>query len=256
MIEMNNPMPLYFQIKEMLKEKIERGKYEPGECIPSENQLAEELDISKPTIRRAVDELAREGYVKRIRGKGTYVTGTKIDQGFIGNLEGYSEDMKRRGLKLTSQILEQEILEPDEKVQNKLELSKEQQVVKLTRLRYIEGEPILITTSYLPAFRVPNLLSHDFRSVSLYSVLEGKYGYNISTGIRSLEACLANAEEAHLLEMCEGDPIQYIESIVYLDDGSPIEYIEAKVKGTRSRFSVELVRNRSILRNTVEAKKE
>jgi GntR family transcriptional regulator len=245
-INTNSPTPLYFQIKEMLKEKIEAKEYQEGERIPSENELSDILDVSKPTIRKAIEELANEGYVRKLRGKGTFVTGTKIDQGFIGNLEGYSEEMKRRNIILTSRVLEKEILEADHKLSAKLNLNTGEEIVKLKRLRFIQGEPFIITSSYIPYQKVANILSYDFNNTSLYNILENEYGYIIEKGVRSFEPRLVNREEAELLDMAEHEPVQYIESITYIDTGEPIEYIEAVVKGSRSRFTVELVRKRVI----------
>lgn len=245
-INVNSPTPLYHQIKEMFKAKIESGKYKTGDRIPSENELSDILDVSKPTIRKAIEELANEGYVRRSRGRGTFVTGTKIDQGFIGSLEGYSEEMTRRNIELTSKVLAKEILKADEKLASKLGLKIDEKVKKLTRLRFIQGDPFIITSSYMPQKKVPDILSYDFENTSLYSILENEYGYIIERGVRSFEPRLANKKEVKLLNMNIHEPVQYIESVTYIDTGEAIEYIEAVVKGSRSRFTVELVRNRPV----------
>ncbi len=248
-INADSPTPLYHQIKEIFKKKIEAGEYQRGDRIPSENELSEMLEVSKPTIRKAIEELANEGYVHRLQGRGTFVTGTKIDQGFIGNLEGYSEEMKRRDINFTSRVLDKKIIKADEELANKLEIEIGKEVVKLTRLRFIEGDPIIITTSYLPHQKVPGILNYDFREVSLYSTIEKEYNYYIEKAYRSFEPRLVNEDEAELLEMEKGEVVQYIESVTYVDSREPIEYINAVIKGSRSRFTVELIRNRSINQN-------
>ncbi len=245
-INKNSPTPLYYQIEKLLKNKINNGEYKDGDFIPSENELAGELGVSKLTVRKALKKLVNAGYVSRHRGKGTFVTGTKINQGFIGNLEGYSEEMERRKIELKSQVLAKEKINAEKKIASMLNLNIGEKIIKLKRLRFIEGDPIIITTSYLPFNKVPDLLEYNFGAKSLYTFLKEKYNYLITRGVRSFEPRLADNYQAELLNMKQGDPIQYIESITYLENDEPIEYIEAVIKGNRSRFTVKLVRNSTV----------
>ncbi|UCG24237.1 MAG: UTRA domain-containing protein, partial [Chloroflexota bacterium] len=112
------------------------------------------------------------------------------------------------------------------------------------RLRYVQDEPIVFVSTYLPHALCPKLLVADFTEQSLYQFLEQEYGMVIARGSRVLEAGLANQYEAELLGVKSGAPLIILDSISYLADGTPIEFYHALHRGDRSRFEVELIRLR------------
>jgi len=244
LIKKDSPIPYYFQLEEILREKIESGKWAPGQQIPSESELCEILGISRTVVRQALNELVNEGLLYRRKGKGTFVARLKIAESLVQNLTGFYEDTVAKGLMPITQVLEQKLIPASKKVAAMMNLKEGDQVIKIDRLRSVGNEPILIVTTFLPYEICPALLEEDLTNQSLYGVLEGRYKLEIARGRRTLEAISASDEDAKLLGVEEGDPIILLKSVSYLENGEPIEYFEAKHRGDRSRFEVELIRQR------------
>jgi len=244
LIKKGSPIPYYFQLEEILRGEIESGRWVPGQQIPSESELCENLGVSRTVVRQALNELVNEGLLHRRKGKGTFVAGPKVAESLVQSLTGFYEDMIARGLTPVTQVLEQRLIPVSKKVAAMLNLEEGDQVIKIDRLRSVGNEPILIVTTFIPHQICPALLEEDFSNQSLYAVLEDKYKIEIARGRRTLEAISASEEDARLLGIEEGDPLVLLKSVSYLEDGSPIEYFEAKHRGDRSRFEVELIRQR------------
>lgn len=234
----NIPIPLYYQLKEILLEEIQQT--EKGTSFPTEMELCEQFDISRPTVRQAINELVIEGYLQRIKGKGTFIAEPKIKQDFLIALKSFTEEMQEKGLVPTTQVLELKSIACDEKISKALSLPLGSEVVQLTRLRSVNNTPIVLLVTFLPPARLPNILSKDFKNESLYRIIEEDYGYTIDRATRTLEARLIGEDEAKLLGINEGDPVQFIETIAYLSDGSPIECSLAEYRGDKSEFTFEL----------------
>ena len=231
------PIPLYYQLKEILLEEIKKA--ETGTAFPTELELCKQFDISRPTVRQAINELAVEGYLNRMKGKGTFIAGPKIKQDFLIVLKSFTEEMQEKGLVPSTRVLELEKTICDEKIANALQIPAGAEVAKLTRLRFADESPIVLVVTYLPLDKLPGILSRDFENDSLYRMIKEEYGYTIDRATRTLEARIASGE-ARLLEMKAGEPIQFIQTIAYLDTGIPIEYSLAEYRGDKSEFTFEL----------------
>jgi GntR family transcriptional regulator len=239
----NIPIPLYYQLKEILLEYVEQA--ETGSSFPTELELCEQFDISRPTVRQAINELVVEGYLQRIKGKGTFIAEPRIKQDFLIVLKSFTEEMQEKGLIPKTKVLGVEKELCDEKVSKALNISVGSEVIHLKRLRFANNIPIVLVVTFLPPEKLPDILSRDFENESLYRIIEQDYGYTIDRATRTLEAWVAGEDEAELLEIKEGDPIQFIETIAYLTDGTPIEYSLAQYRGDKSEFTFELKKQRS-----------
>jgi GntR family transcriptional regulator len=236
------PIPLYYQLKEILLEYINEIHENHEEPIPTEVELSNHFNISRPTVRQAINELVVEGYLFRVKGKGTFIAKPKINQDFLKSLDNFNSEMKKKGLTPSTKVLDLKIIKSDEKVSSALNLKFESKVIQLTRLRYANDEPNVFVTTYLPFDKCPGILDKNFQNQSLYEVLEQEYNLIVYKVTRRLEAILAGEFECDLLEIEKGAPIQFFESIAYLQDGSPIEYSLAKYRGDRNKFTFELQR--------------
>lgn len=241
-IDRASPIPYYVQIIHAIREQITNGNWQPGFQLPGEPELCQMFDVSRTVVRQALGELANEGLVTRSRGRGTFVAESKIEESLVQRLTGFYHDMVDRGYKPETEVLEQIVGPASQKVANYLHLGKGTPVFKLNRKRAIEGEPIVLVTTYIPHALCAGLENEDFRNSSLYETLEDKYGLFIVSGRRTVEAVPANEYEAQLLEIEKGAPLILLDSISYLEDGTPIEYYHAVHRGDRTRFEVELVR--------------
>lgn len=243
-INRDSHIPYYIQVKSVLLQQISSGQWQKGTQLPGEPELCRIFDVSRTVIRQALKELEIEGLVTRERGKGTFVDEPRIDQGIIQELTGFYQDMVSRGRVPVTKVLEQTLVPAEAKVALHLQLEQGDPVVKIHRLRGVDGEFIILDNTYLPYTLCPQVLEVDFSTQSLYAFLEEKLGLAITHGHRTLEAVLATDYEARRLNITAGDPLIMLDSVVYLEDGRPIEYFHALHRGGRARFEVDLIRIR------------
>lgn len=235
-----DPVPLYFQLKQILIDMIENEELRPGECIPSERELSEKYQISRMTVRQAITELVHEGLLYRQQGRGTFVAEPKIEQGLF-TLTSFTEDMLQRGLKPETRLLESAVINAPRKVERVLELSMDRRVLQIRRLRLADGEPMALETSHL-AYNLCKSMADEELSGSLYRLLEEKYGLTLGRARQTLEPVLANPDEAEMLGTGPGAPLLLLQRVTYLASGKPLELVKAVYRGDRYKFTVELHR--------------
>jgi len=230
------------QLKTQLQERIDQGEWRPGDLIPSEAELGQSFEVSRTVVRQALQDLTYQGLVVRRKGKGTFVAQPKIaSRALVQSLEGFYQDLAERGVPVVNQVLEQVLVPADTEVASNLGLEALVPVVKLVRLRLVEGEPIVLVTSYLPYERCRSLIQADLQKRSLYAFLDEECGLKIGRGSRSIEAVLAGEAEAKLLKLKVGAPLMRLRSVSYTSDGAALEYFDALFRGDRSRFEVEIM---------------
>lgn len=243
-INLNSRIPYYVQMIDVIKYKINQNEWKTGEQLPSEPDLCEMYRVSRTVVRQALRELELEGLIVRRKGKGTFVTEPKINESLVQKLTGFYQDMVDRGHTPITQVLKSELEPASPKVARYLNVEPGTQVFNIERLRFIDDEPIVLVTTYLPYKLCPKLANYDLSNQSLYAVLEKEFGLELSHGRRTIEAVPANKREASLLQVEEFDPLILLDSVTYLKDDTPIEYYHAVHRGDKSRFEVELVRVR------------
>lgn len=241
-VDRNSYVPYYIQVIEALTDYIQVGDAGPGEQLPGEPELCRLFGVSRTVIRQALKELEYQGLIVREKGKGTFVAEPKIRESLFQELTGFYQDMAAKGHAPVSKVLTQKIVPASARIASYLSLPAETAVIQIDRLRFVQGEPIVLVTTYLPHNLCPKLLVADLTYQSLYEFLEHEYGMVITRGTRVLEAVLANQYEAEMLGVKPGAPLIVLDSVSYLDDGTPIEFFHALHRGDRSRFEVELIR--------------
>lgn len=241
-IDRESVIPYYYQLKEYLKYLIEENKLKEGEKIPSEMELCRDHGVSRTVVRQALNELVNEGLLTRSKGKGTFVARPKIVGNLMQRLYGFHKDMTGQDLEVKNNIIDFSVIEANKKIAEKLQLAPGDKVFKLVRLRFVNKEPFVYVTSYIPHSLCPGLIKEDFSKQSLYDTLEMKYGLKIVSSRRSIEAIAATEDVALMLEIPKNSPLLLLRSVSYLENEQPVEYYEAKHRGDRSGFAVELVR--------------
>jgi len=228
------PTPLYLQIKSAIEERIRTGALRPGEALPSERRLAEELGVSRLTVRRALDELVAGGMLERRQGSGTFVA-QRLEQP-LSVLSGFSEDMQARGMRPGSRWLRREsaLASPAESLA--LSLSPGEEVVRLLRVRTADGTPMALELAAVPKRFLDD--PAEVRS-SLYACLRRR-GYPPARALERLRAVAADERVAGILGLQVGEPVLYIERISFLEDGTPLEFTRSHYRGDRYDFVAEL----------------
>ncbi|MEF8798418.1 MAG: GntR family transcriptional regulator [Candidatus Bipolaricaulota bacterium] len=239
-VDKNSPVPIYYQIKELFKERIEGGDLEPHQRLPSERDLEKKYGISRMTARRALTELESEGYAYREQGKGSYVAEPKLRQALL-ELTGFTEDMKKRRMSPGARVIEQKLVDSDQELAAKLEVEVESKIFVLQRIRLAEEEPLAIETSHLRYEVCEGIEEYDFEDRSLYDTLKNDFDISLSWAEQSVEATLADEFEAENLGIDKGTPMLMTERTTYLgDEETPIEYARSVYRGDRYKLFVEL----------------
>jgi GntR family transcriptional regulator len=238
----SSPLPYYYQLAEILRRELD-GKASLGEVLqlPSENELAERFGLSRATVRHALDTLENEGWIYRQKGKGSFAPFRRVQQD-LTQLVSTTEDMRRRGWSLETRTVSIQQIAAIPYVSKALELPSDALIYQLCRLRIVNGEPMSLQNSHLPAERCPQLEQNDLNS-SLYHLLAEKYGLKLWTGREVLRARQASPYEAELLGIHEGACMLYVERITYTVEGIPIEYLESVWRGDRYDFTVNLTQS-------------
>lgn len=238
-------MPLYDQIVQDILDQIQSHALKKGDMLPTEMELGQKYGVSRPTVRTAMLKLVNQGYLTRIKGKGTFVTQPKLTQESTQFIESYNDEMRSKGLTPRTVVLDLQLQEGSGLVCEKLGLVPKSRVIRLRRLRYVlpsqEERPVLLTTVYIPYAMAPQLLDYDFEVFSLYEVLE-KGGIVVTKVVRELEVRLLHGQTARILEAKDGAPAHFISSVGYRDSGEAVEYSETFYPADRNKFIIKISR--------------
>jgi GntR family transcriptional regulator len=235
------------QLYEILEEFT--SSYPPGTRLPSERELADHYGVARMTARQAIDGLAAKGLVYRLRGNGTFVAEPRLSQ--PERLTSFSEDMAARGMRASSIILAQEVVEATPMVASKLEISARARVIKIERVRCGDGRPIALERTYLPARRFPGLEEADLADASLYRLLDERYGCEVCVARQRVTLVKLSTAEAHLLGADVDQPSFSIERVTGDSDGATIEYVRSLYPGDRYELRTQLERLPSATRQAV-----
>ncbi len=231
-------MTVHGQIEDWLADAIAAGQLAPGDRLPTEQDLAAWLGVSRMTLRHALAELAQRGLVTRTVGRsgGTFVAEPKVEQD-LTVLVGFSEQLRRHGLVAGARVLAAAEIRASPAASAALEIAVGAPVYEVRRLRLAGGQPILIEHSLFPAQRCPGLLGYRLDG-SLYELLDEKYGQRPYRAKESLEPVCAGVREAEALGVAEGAPLMLVERTAYSRSGMPLEFARDLFRGDRTRVVV------------------
>jgi len=238
-LDEKSPVPLYHQLTEELRKNIENGDWPPHFLIPSETELCEKYGVSRGTVRQALSQLVQEGLLYRKQGKGTFVAEPKITQQ-LNKFYSFTQDMREKGLKPSSRLLQNEKILPDPYIKNILGLKEDEMVYKIMRLRLANEEPLILETSYLVEELFPDLDREDVEKVPLYDLIIKKYRIRITRAKETFEPILVDRFEAEKLQISIGSPALLVKRITYTA-GIPFEFRKSVVRGDKCSYSVELI---------------
>lgn len=237
-IDKTVPIPLYFQLKNLILSEIKNGNYKNGALIPTEKEISDAFQISRTTVRQAITELVQEGWLYRVKSKGTFVTQPKISQDFIKKLESFNDQIVRSGMTPSTEVLELKTIKATDVIAKSLDIAEHDSVVYLHRKRLADGEPIVTIKTYLPSSSCTFVLDHDLEEERLYSILNLTEETTIFRVQRLVEAVEAKKDDVELLNIKRGKPIQHFISVGYNSLGKPVEYSLARYRGDRNSFEI------------------
>ena len=209
-----------------------------GEAIPSERQLSVDLGVSRLTLRAALDDLAREGYIVRRRGAGTFVGEPKIAQELT--MTSFTDDMQRRGMRPSSRTLELRITPAGARLGRLLHVSPSEPVVVASRLRLADGESMAIETVHVREKHVLGLTAQDLEETSFYELLRDRYGIVVVGGTQTTEPTVTDEEESAALGVPLHSPAFRFERVTHSETGEIVEFVESIYRGDRYRLVTSL----------------
>lgn len=252
-IERKNPVPLYRQIADDIRLKIQSAIYHPGACIPSEAELMNSYKVGRITVRQAISILLREGQVVTHQGKGTFVTSKRIEQELL-DLKSITEVLLSKGVEPTIKVLDHKILIPPVRVRSELQLGEDEKVVKFKRLYLVRHSPLSLVYIYLPlqfAEIAEPLQKEKPPTETTYTIFE-RNGILLQEARHAIRATPANQDEAKWLKVHIGTPILTVERTTFSKENRPLEYILFHYRADKFEFSARLPRSLQKKSNLVE----
>ncbi len=230
-----NGIPLYYQLKEYLLKDIKEN-YRPGDLLPSEGEIEERYGVSRITVRKAVEELARDGIVAKKQGKGTFVLEQKIqyDANIIGSL---TQRLEKQNHKLHTRSIEYLLIEDEHHVKEMLGCDR---LLCIKRYRTLDDKPFALMLNYIDADKVPGL-KDEFDIESLYAFYAKRYGIKFYHAEETVEAKAATKEQAKQLEMEDGAPLLSLKRLSYDKSHKPIEYSDIVIKADMYQHKIILL---------------
>src|SRR5262245_58112599 len=230
--------PLYRRLLAQLRSDLASGRLRPGDVIPPELEIARSHGISRHTVRQAIVELAREGLLRRERGRGTFVTPTPIVRS-LGSFSSFAHEMKERGLPFHTRVLHREVRPATPIVASRLDLPVGAPVIEMELLRLVDEAPVSLDFSVTPQARFPSLLTADLTRQALYDVMALAHGVAVTLGREELRPVVLDRRQASLLAVVPGSPAFHVERET-LAGLERIEWRRSLVRGDRYLFRVEL----------------
>ncbi len=241
-INKNIPIPYYYQLENIIKDKIEAGELEKGMMFPSEKELCKIFNISRVTLRKAITNLVSKGILKKKPGQGTVVVmnprhGRLLDQSF--SFYGF---LKGKNLDVITKVLEFNKITPTKNIINILQLQNDEKIFKIKRLRIVKNEPLYYVDSYFPVRYYPNLTAEDLINNSFYKFMLNQIGIDIYGMKRRLYPKAANAVDAKILNIDIGKPVQIFENLNYTKDKRHVEYSKNVIRAGEAIFEIEITK--------------
>lgn len=236
MLDKDCATPLYIQLRDGIRKSIETKELKPGDKIDSEKKIAQKYGVSVITARNALNELAMEGLIVRKRGKGTFVSSVKYQSDYT-KVQSFTESCIASGLKPGSVLLQSKVIDAPDYLTKALELEPNSQVIFISRLRTIDGVPMVIENSYLPMAYM-EILREDLDKISLYDILEKKFGEEILKSHKEVEIIKASEEQAELIHVERGTALLSVESIAYAKGRKPVYAGTQLINGEKFKLKI------------------
>lgn len=238
-IDFKSKVPLYFQLKEQIKQNIIRGEYKEGDLIPSEREFSNHYELSSTTIRRALNDLVQENFLDRKAGKGTFVRRRKVKRD-LRKVLGFSKNMTEMGLTPITKVLSQKVVASNAFARERLRLKKGDKVVRLERLRQADNVPMMLETRYIRTDLCPNIEKEELSS-SLWRTFEDTYGLKPNRHTQGMTISTVSGHAASLLTLNDNALVFMIKGVTYVENQEPIECEESLYRSDRYELTFDAI---------------
>lgn len=244
-ITKEGPVLIYHQVAEWITQQINSGAWPEHFQLPSEVDLAGQLNVSRGTVRKAIADLTHKGILLSIHGRGTFVSSKMLEQPLAEELITFSEDLIQKGIPYETRVIEQKLITPSATIASLLGVDNEP-ILYLKRVRSISGNPIVVLENFVVPRNCPGIEQIDFRQERLFQTLEDRYGIALGWGMRTFQARATTPDLASLFNETDCQPVMFMEQLVYQKNGEPIEYSNVWLKGDSFRLSAVVKRDKFV----------
>lgn len=241
-MKLKDGIPRHAQISQWLREQITSGEYAPDEKLPSENELSNKFDVSRVTIRRALQSLESEEMIYRCQGLGSFVKDERTPHNLV-HLTDFNEDMAKAGLDASSKVLRFETVDAPQWLSDHLNVEVGNKVLRIDRLRLGNGEPIAFDTTWLPILYGQLLDKNALQESTIYRQLEENYDISVIKGCYRMSAELADPEVAKHLDVPENSALFLIDRFSYTIGEKPVYYQKRYYRNDKVKYQVTLERD-------------
>ncbi len=235
-LDKDSAIPLYVQLRDGIKKRIETKELLPGDRIESEKKIAEKYGVSVITARNALNDLAEQGLIVRKRGKGTFVSSVKFHSDYT-KIQSFTESCYASGFTPGSILLQSKVIDIPEKLVTMLQQSKGSQVIFISRIRTIDGVPMVIEDSFLPMDYM-EILRENLEKISIYSTFEKRFGVEIIRSAKEIEIAKATEEQARLLNVEKNTPLLRVESVSFSRERVPVYAGVQMINGEKFKLKI------------------
>jgi GntR family transcriptional regulator len=240
-IKSDTAVPLYAQLKHVLRERILNGTYKVHQQLPSESDISADFEVSRITVRQALSDLQNEGLIFKIPGKGTYVSKPKAFQQ-LTQLEGFAEAMSPMGYEIYNKVISHKLIPAPPLIAEKLDLEVDQPITEIKRVRFLNREPISLEITYLPEEIGERLRKADLASRDIFIVMENDYGITLGHADLQIDALLADQPMAGLLCIPDGTAILRLERLTHTAEGEPLDFEYLYFRGDAFQYRLRIAR--------------
>lgn len=239
----SSPVPLYGQLKELLRSRILDATYAPGSRMPSENELGQAHGVSRITVRQALGDLQKEGLIFKIHGKGTFVAKPKAFQN-VSTLQGLAESMEQMGHEVLNKLSSLRHLPAPAMVAERLQVAEGSVVTEIRRVRLINREPVSLEITWLPQAVGEKLQKADLVTRDIFLILENDCGIALGHADLAIDAVLADSSLTEALGVEEGAPIMRIERLTHTAEGKPLDFEHLYYRGDAFQYRLRIDRHK------------
>jgi len=238
-IDFKSKIPLYFQLKEQIKQNILEGTYKEGDLIPSEREFSNHYELSSTTIRRALNDLVQENFLERKAGKGTFVRRKRVKRD-LRKVLGFTKNMTEMGLAPTTKIITKKVISANAFARERLGLKRGDKVVRLERLRLADDVPMMLETRYIRTDLCPNIEKEELSS-SLWRVFEDKYGLKPNRHTQAMMIANVSGHAASLMTLNDNSFVFLIKGVTYVKNHEPIECEKSLYRSDKYELTFEAI---------------
>ena len=231
-------VPRYYQLKEILEKRLGSGEFQPGDQFPTDQDLCLEYNLSRGTVRRAVDMLVEEGRLRREQGRGTFTMTPQLIPIFF-RMSNFDEEMRQRGRTPSTKLIQLNVIPANPNIAADLQLYPGEEVIEIARLRLADGQPMAYEKRYLAYKMCPELVHEDLEKESIHHLLIDKYKIPLIKARHTIEAHALTECEIELLEAPTGSAGFFVSRVTYTLNDRPVTLYQIIYRGDEYRFFAE-----------------